>query len=294
MNLRDRANSKNLRDKIMKNEEEKKSKKGGGDPRFLNYFDLPENGKMTIRLLPDAGDTGEYWAEYKVHGGGLKLRGVDNINCAYSSSGDDCPVCSHAWDFHNEGDKDEASRWRSNDKHLAQCIVMDSAVEVNETDDGNPIKLIHLPYKVYEILKEAVIEEQVGEIMDTDFIIKRTVGKNGRASYDKSYFAKSEDPLNDEILDAFESGDLVLFDLFAEAPDATTTEDMDKWLTHALNVDEKAARRSTRSSSKDDDKDGGDGDKDDSGSDDDKEESTPKKTSASALLNRLKNKDKNK
>jgi len=293
MSLKDRASSAKLREKLLKDDEEKKSKKGGGDKRFLNYFDLKENGKMTIRLLPDAGDTGEYWSEYEIHGGGLKLRGLDNINCSYSSSGEDCPVCQHSWGYHNDGNKEEAKRWRSNSKHLAQCIVMDSPIEVNETDDGNPIKLINLPYAVYEILKEAVIEQQVDEIMDTDFIIKRTIGSNGYPAYDKSYFARKEEPLSDEIFEAFDSGELVLFDLFAESPDVTTTEDMDKWLDKAIEVDTKASRRST---SRSDDSSSGDADDSSDGDSSNEADGSPekKKSSASSLLNRLKNKDKNK
>ena len=282
MNLRDK--SKNLKAKILKNEEEKKSKKGGGDKRFLNYFDLEDGEKVTIRLLPDGGDSGEYWAEYHIHGGGLNLRGVNNINCSYTSSAEDCPVCQHSYSYFSEGNKEEAGRWRSNNKFLAQCIVIDSPFEVNESEDGNPIKLINLPFKVYEILKEAVIEDQVGDIMDTDFIIKKTKNSGGRPAYDKSFFAKKEEPLGDEVFEAFESGELKLFNLFDEIPAATTTEEMDEWLDKTIALDKKASRRST-SSGKDDD---------DNSSDDSDEDATPKKSSASSLLNRLKNKDKDK
>lgn len=284
MNLRDK--SKNLKAKILKNEEEKKSKKGGGDKRFLNYFDLEEGEKVTIRLLPDGGDSGEYWAEYHIHGGGLKLRGAKTINCAYTSSGEDCPVCQHSYSYFTDGNKDEAGRWRSNNKFLAQCIVIDSPFEVNEAEDGNPIKLINLPFKVYEILKEAVIEDQVGDIMDTDFIIKKTKNAGGQPAYDKSFFAKNEEPLGDEVCEAFESGELKLYNLFDEIPDATTTADMDEWLDKTIELDNKASRRSTSSrSSKDDD---------DDNSSSDEDETPNKKSSASSLLNRLKNKDKNK
>jgi len=287
MNLRNK--SKNLKEKILKDEEEKKSKKSGkGDKRFLNYFDLDFGEKVTIRLLPDGGDSGDYWAEYEVHGGGLKLRGANNINCSYASSGEDCPVCQHSYSYFTDGNKDEAARWRSNNKFLAQCIVIDSPFEVNESEDGNPIKLINLPFKVYEILKEAVIEDQVGDIMDTDFIIKKTKNSGGQAAYDKSFFAKKEEPLGDEIFEAFESGELKLYNLFDETPTATTTADMDEWLDKTIALDNKASRRSTSSrSSNDDDSDSGEDDNKD-------DDSTPKKSSASSLLDRLKNKDKNK
>lgn len=288
MNLRNK--SKNLKEKILKHDEEKKSKKGKGDKRYLNYFDLDFDEKMTIRLLPDGGDSGEYWMEYNIHGGGLNLRGLDNIMCSYTSSGEDCPVCTHSYSIFSGGDKTEAGRWRSNNKFLAQCIVIDSPFEVNDTEESNPVKLVNLPYKVYEILREAIIEDQVGEIMDCDFVIKRTKNSGGQAAYDKSFFVKKEEPLDDDIIDAFDSGELVLFDLAKEIPKATTTEDMDEWLDKAIEMDNKAARRSTKQKGSS----AGSDESEEAGNDEGEDDDAPKKTSASALLDRLKNKDKNK
>ena len=135
--------------------------------------------------------------------------------------------------------------------------------------------------------KEAVIEDQVGEIFDTDFVIKKTKNSGGQPAYDKSYFVKNEEPLDDAIIDAFDSGELQLYDLSEVIPKATTTEEMDEWLDKAIEKDNKVARRTTKTSNDSSDKDD---DKDDDSSDDDK----PKKTSAGSLIDRLKAKNKNK
>lgn len=282
MGLRDR--SKNLKEVLIKQEEARQSKKGNkGDKRYLNYFDLKEGEKMTIRLLPDGGESGEYWIEHHIHQS--KVRGVKSIACAYTSSGEDCPVCTYSYDFFLDGKKDMASDWRKNNKFLTQCLVIDAPFEVNETDDGNPVKLFNMPFKIYEILKEAIMEEQVGDLMDCDFIIKQTKNSGGRAAYDKSFFAKIEEPLADGIMDAFDSGELELFDLSKEIPDATTTDEMGEWLDDALAKQKKAARTSSESGSSDS---GSDDDDDDDG---DNEVTPSKKSSASALLAKLKNKD---
>lgn len=285
MNLRNK--SKNLKETLLRGDEEKKSKKGGGgDKRFLNYFNLEDGEKMTIRLLPDGGDSGEYWSEYAMHS--IKTKGVDSIRCSYEANGDSCDVCNHSYQFHLDGDKGNNTRWMAKSKFLAQCIVIDAPFDINghDDDDENIVKLFSMPYGIYQIIKEAVIEDQIGEIMDTDFIIKNVKGKNGYNNYDRSYFAKKEDPLSDEIIDAFDNGDLELFDLVAETPNATTSDDMTEWLDNAIAVESKTSRPSTTGASDDDESVN---DSDDKG-----EETSTKKSSASSLLERLKKKDKNK
>jgi len=76
-------------------QEEKKNKKGG-DPRFLNYFDMETSQQMVIRLLPDGGDSGELWLEYSTHGPNLKNGLVDNIACA-NMNDERCPACTYSY-----------------------------------------------------------------------------------------------------------------------------------------------------------------------------------------------------
>ena len=284
MNLRNK--SKNLKETLIKNDEEKKKGKGGGgDKRFLNYFKLEDGEKMTIRLLPDGGDSGEYWSEYEQHA--IKTKGVDPVRCSYESNGESCDVCNYSYQFHLDGDKKNNTKWMGKSKFLAQCLVIDAPFEVNGHDDENEnlVKLFSMPYGVYEIIKEAVIEDQIGDIMDTDFIIKNVKGKNGYSNYDRSYFAKKEEPLDAGVVAAFDSGDLVLFDFAEIVPEATTSDEMTEWLDHAIKVDSKASRSTTSTSS--DDKESVD-------ESDEEDDDAPKKTSAKGLLDRLKKKDNNK
>lgn len=286
----------NLREKFIQEQEDKKNKRSGGntDKRFLNYFDLEEGQKMTIRLLPDGGDSGEYWLEYSTHGSKLKVRGVDSIACAYTSSGEECPACQKFFDLWEEDNKDEAKRWGKKETIIAQCLVVDSPIEVNETEDGNPVKLIYLPFGVRDMIKEQIIEGQIEDPSDFELILKKTKNSGGYAAYDKSYFDMKSEPLSDEIIEMFDSGELELFDLSEELPAATTTEDVDEWMDKVMPLVDKHDRRkgSGSSSSKStpashDDNDNGDND-----NDGDDTPPKPTKVKASDLVNKLKKKDK--
>jgi hypothetical protein len=290
MGIRDKKVG-NLRDKFVKRDEESKKKKGG-DKRFLNYFDLGYGQKMTIRLLPDGGDSGEYYLKYSTHGPNLKTRGVEGIQCPYDANGDDCPACGYSYDFYNDGNKEEAGKWRRKETFVGQCLVIDSPIEINETDDGNPVKLMYIPWGMLEQINEAVMEQQVDEPMDVDFVIKKTKNSGGFASYDKSYFMKEVEPLDDEILDAFDSGEMNLFDLSKELPAPATTEDVEEWLEKTIETVTKANSRQNRTNHDD----GVDDDVDDQKYDDEQkddeagENKPPKKTSAKSLMDRLKKK----
>jgi hypothetical protein len=304
MSIRNKAKkASNMREEIEKRKSEG-GKKKGGDKRFLNYYDMKVGEKLTVRFLPDP-ETGEYWAEYATHGPNLKLRGLDGISCAYTSSGEECPACTHSFDYYNDGDKTQAQRWRRKETYIGQVLVMDEEpmIEVNETEDGNPVKLLYIPWGVIEVMQEAIMEERIGEIIDHDFIIKKTEKKGGQANYDKSYFKETEDILPDEVLDAFDEGEFTLHDLSKELPAPSTTEDVDEWLEKAIELDEKTSRRRKSSTPargrKSHDPDADEEEDDDkparsrkAARDDDDEPAPTKKVGKSSLMERLEKKKK--
>jgi hypothetical protein len=301
MSIRNMAkSSKDLR----KQAEEKAAKKGnkGKDLRFLNYYDMEEGEKLAIRFLPDP-ETGEYWTEYATHGPNLKLRGLDAIACAYTSSGEDCPACSYSFDFHNDGDKQQAGRWRRKETYIGQVLVTDKnpAIEVNESEDGNPVKLIYIPWAVIDNIQEAIMEGRIGEVIDHDFILKKTANKGGQAAYDKSYFKETEDILDDDVLELFEDDEsgVYLYKLSEELPAPSTTEEVEEWLEKAIELDAKTSRRrkgttdsSRRGSRKENDEDEEESSSSNRASrdSDDDESKETRKVGKSALMDRLRKK----
>lgn len=225
-----------------------KEKQGGKDSRFLNYYNLKEGEKMTILLLPDA--NGELWRKFSKHGPGLKTPGAGSINCSYKSNQQDCPACKKGFEFLNmfkeSGDKDhkeEAKKWFSKDYTLVQCLVLDSPIDIDESPDGNQVKLMYVPFGIENIIKEAVTEGLVpeDELCQTPFVIKKTTNQGGFASYDNSYFSRKT--ISDDELDVFDEFKIEQydFDTLDVIPTPTTTEEVQEWLEKAEQVMEGAS-----------------------------------------------------
>lgn len=229
---------------------------GGRDNRFLNYFDMKSNEKMTILFVPDV--NGEFWTKFSKHGPNVTtgegknrrgVRGVGSVNCAYKSSGETCPACQKGFDLLNlsketgdENFKEEAKKWFSKDYTLVSCIVLESPIDITASDDGNQVKLLYLPHNIEKIIKEAVTEEQVpeDELCSTPFVIKKTTNAGGRPDYSSSFFQRRTiedgelDFLEDMVVEQFDYSNLDI------VPKATTTEDVEEWLAKAEEAYEKA------------------------------------------------------
>jgi hypothetical protein len=229
--------------KSMKAQMESEQSSSKKDPRFLNYYDLKPNEKMSVLLVPF--EEGEMWVRYKKHGPNLKVkgrnvRGVGDINCSHTSSGEQCPACQVGFDLSalakETGDnsyKVEAKKWFAKNYFLMQCIVLESPCEIQQTPDGNEVKLFLVPYgiekEIFKNVGEGLIDED--DIPLTPLVIKKTM--NGEfAEYDSSYFARNK--VDEETLESLEEGVVNLYsikDLTGDIiPEPTTTEQVQEWL----------------------------------------------------------------
>ena len=219
-----------------RNKIEKSGNSGSVDNRFLNYYNLDFNETVTIRLLPYEN---ELFLEYETHGPNLRNPAIGSIACSYKSSGERCPICSHSYNFYSAGDKDEAKRWRGKTTTVAQCIVIDSGnLDVNVSDDKNPIKLIYLPWGMKEAILDPIIDGRVDNPSEVDFVIKKTKNQGGLASYSKSYYnigGSSDFP--EDILEMIENGQAYLYDLNEELPKPSTAKECQEWLDNAIEID---------------------------------------------------------
>ena len=250
----------NLKKDIKSSVENEGSKKK--DTRFLNYFDLPHEGKMSVLIVPD--NQGELWTKFKLHGKGKDLKGVNPIRCAYESSGEDCPACQNGFDHYNKfkdtGDKEEekiAKQWFGRDYTIMSVIVLDSPIDVQESPDGNQVKLMYVPYAIEQKVKEAIIEGQIDQekIPFTPFVIKKSKNAGGYASYEKSYFAREE--IGEEDLNFLDDFKVEQFD-YSEldvVPKATTTDQIIEWvekyssiINNGASEEEESDNRPARSS----------------------------------------------
>lgn len=277
-----------LRDQLKS--EGKKGKKN--DLRRLNYWDLGDGEKIVIRFLP-ATDDNDLWVSYETHN--LDTPGVNAVRCVYEAKGENCPICNHSYGFHKAGDKEEARRWRSKETYLAQAVVIESDIEVQYPEDGNPIKLVFLPYKVKEHVKESILNGVIDNPSDHDFLLVRKKGKNGQWNYEASMFRGAPSDIPEKILEEIdEKGEL--YDLHEEEPPVSSVDECADWLQKAIESDEnggssdRTTERTTtrRSADTQDDDTGSSGDDSDSKPDDsgDGKEEAPSRNDVRERLNR--------
>jgi Zn ribbon nucleic-acid-binding protein len=224
--------------KLQKERDQKeKGGKGGKDLRFLNYFDLEFGQEIVIRLLPDGDDSGDLYKDYSTHGPNLKNPAIERISCAYKTSNEKCPACGHSYMFHQDGDKENAKKWRTKDTTIAQCIVIDSPIEISEAADGNPIKLMYLPWGMKEVIVDSILNGTVSDPTEINFVIKKSKNPGGCASYDPSYFKLNDTrDIPDDVIEALNEGIAHLYVLGEETPAAATAEEVQVWLDNAIDV----------------------------------------------------------
>jgi len=213
------------------------------DLRILNYYDLKDGEKMKILLVPSA-ESGDLYTKWKSHGPNLHLNGLKPIRSADEATGQNCPIMQYGYSILNEGREDgndyeafkeEAKKWFPRDYTLAQCIVLETPVEINEAEDGNIVKLFYMPYAIEEKIREAVLEGIVDEedLCMHPIIIKNT--KNGKYNgYKNSYISPKQ--VDDDTLDALEDFNIDPFELSEVdlVPPVPTYEEAEKWLEDAI------------------------------------------------------------
>ncbi|WGH49619.1 hypothetical protein [Alishewanella phage vB_AspM_Slicko01] len=235
---------------------EKEEEKGGGykkDDRFLPYYELKFNEKVKVLILPDT--NGNLWKKYSSHGQNLKVRGTGTIPCRYKNSQESCPICQRGFDLLNQaketGDtsfKDEAKRWFPKDFTVMSVLVLEAPFDVPISPDQNEVKLMHIPYAIEGLIKNALAEGQLDEdsILTTPLWIKKTIKKGTKDTpdYTSSYF-DYRSPVSDEEIEIFDDSIVEAYDYddLDAIPESPTEEDADVWLAKAIELDEKEKAR---------------------------------------------------
>lgn len=261
-------------------------KKGrSNDPTFLNYYDMKPGEKMVIRLLP-ASDNDEIYLSYAQHGPNMKVPGVSSVRCLYEARGESCPACAKSYEIFQSGDKDGARKWRAKESFLGQCLVIKSPIEVPDSPDGNPVKKIHLPYKVKELIKNAIINGAIDDPCERNFVLVKGENAGGMATYEHSFFEGKDSDLPPEYEEAFEEGIAYLYDLEKDLPDVVSEAEIEEWIEKTeeklsgSGSSRSATGRATATVSADDDES-------DTASDDDEPAATATRTTAASLRERL-------
>lgn len=218
-----------IRERLLKQQEESGGK---NDPLYLNYFDLEIGQQMEILLLAD--DSGELFYEYSTHA--VKRVGTKTIQCCYAASRVPCAPCQYGFSLYQDGNKDDSQQWRKKNHMLAQCIVLKSPIDIPETEDGNMVKLIHVPFAISEMIKDGMINGTVSDPTQKVLVIKKTK-KNANsqyAAYDKSFFKNESPELPAEFIEAYDAGLIVARNLKEHLPPVASEDELKEWLATAL------------------------------------------------------------
>lgn len=265
----------NLKTKLkqsLKKEIEQESAGGGNrDLRFVNYYDLKFEERMTVLFVPDV--NGEFWSKFSKHGPNLRYKSadgkdrnvrIDHTNCARVSSGDDCSICQKGFDLFakskDTGDKyyhAEGKKWMPRDYTLVSLVVIESPMEIVSDETDNQVKLMYLPYGIEKVIRENISEELISEdeLCTTPFVIKKTKNHGGKADYSSSYFLRNQ--VTDDDISFLEDLNVDQYDYLTldVIPKNTTSDEMDDWLGKAEEAYLKATNTVSKGKSSGDDED---------------------------------------
>lgn len=223
----------NLRSKFLKDREEQEAG-SGNDSRVLNYFDLDYGQQIEVLLVAD--EAGELFYEYSSHNAprGTNVKGS---NCSYTSSREPCCVCEYGWDIYTRtSDQDLSGKWRRKNHILGQVLPlnMPKGFSVPESEDGNLVKLFYMPWGIKELIVDSLINQTISDPTEHVLVIKKTKNQGGKPAYNKSYFKVEKVVLDPVYEEAYANGLIKPYNLKAELPAPTTSQDMETWLRAAL------------------------------------------------------------
>lgn len=219
INLRKTVNKEKLKAKF-----EAESQSGNQGPSdFLPYFKLKNKDSLYIRFLSDANPSNQDFFTFTE-----EVFNFNGKNMKFNGLSKDCPASKIAYDYFAEAKalgeetpegkevRDKALKFYKKRKYLANAYIVDAPeyfwVEAGLDPENieDRVKVVSLPKKVYEVIKDTVMDEDFDEVEFYNFgddvvNFKLTVKKNagGYNDYTASKFEiKPKDlDVSDEDID---------------------------------------------------------------------------------------------
>lgn len=219
------------------------------DTRMLNFYDLKFGEQMKVVLVPDV--NGELFCRFSKHGANLtytdaegkrkNVRGVGTIGTIKDSS--KSPIMQHGYSLlhkaeetGNKAFKDEAKKFFPTNYAYVSVVVLESPIEIQQSEDGNDLKLFSVPYSIEKMILNVITSGEMEEddLWTTPLIIKKTKNDGGWASYEDSMFSRK--PMSDDMLDYLEELNVVQYDYetIDIIPETPTVEEQQDWLDKAI------------------------------------------------------------
>jgi hypothetical protein len=201
--------------------QENKNQSGGArtqsDNAIYPHWNISEGATATIRLLPDADNTNDFfWVErqiIKLPFNGIKgqpdaKQVVVQVPCV-EMFGDNCPVLAEVRPWYKDDSlKDLANKYWKKRSYLYQGFVRANPMGDDQTPT-NPIRRFIISPQIQTVIKSSLMDPELEELptdynRGLDFNIKKT-SKGGYADYSTSTWARKESPLTESELAAIEA-----------------------------------------------------------------------------------------
>lgn len=259
---------------------------------YNNYYPfwLMENGqKVVLRFLPDKNEenVNGFLLEKIQHK--LTINGKDTTVPCLSMYGEECPICKVSADYYAQGDDVNGKRYWKKRTNLAQAIILEDPLPVNEdgeSDYEGKVKYLSLTYQIINLITEAIRSDELEAMPDDledgyDFTIKKSAQGDYSTYLIGTKFANKPRPLTPEELELVEEYSIDLSTLLPENPglekvqrllnadllgenNMEDDEPFEQERTQSKNSTSKVATKSSVAAANDDDND------DDNEDDDDK------------------------
>lgn len=183
------------------NSDETPKTRSGGDNASFPFWNIPENSTATVRFLPDADPTNEFfWVNREVirlpFAGivGESDRDITVTVPSIGMFGMKCPIIQgtrHLWN--DEATKPLARLYYKKRSYIFQGFVVSAQLE-EENIPTNPIRRFVVNKSVYDKIYDALLDPEMEDMpidyeAGSDFLIKKT--KKGEwANYDTSGFSR--------------------------------------------------------------------------------------------------------
>jgi hypothetical protein len=238
-----------LRETASKGDQQTRSKGTGGDNASYPFWDIPTNQSATIRFLPDADTTNDYfWVKREV----IKLPFSGVVGGDFPTDKDvtvtvpcidmfgmKCPIVAatkHLWD--KEETKDLARVYYKKRSFIFQGLVTNSPLQ-EENAPENPIRRFVINKSIYDIVYEALLDPDLADMPTDydggrDFTIKKTQ-KGEWANYSSSKFSMNSRSLNEVERSAIDTHGLFnLKDALGAVPSADAIEALKSMLKDSM------------------------------------------------------------
>lgn len=226
-----------------------KSKGSGGDNASFPFWDIPVGQSATVRFLPDADPTNDYfWVKREV----IKLPFSGVVGGDYPTDKDvtvtvpcidmfgmKCPIVAatkHLWD--KEETKDLARVYYKKRSWIFQGLVVNSPLTEDNAPE-NPIRRFVINKSIYDIVYDALLDPDLDDMPTDfdgglDFTIKKTQ-KGEWANYGTSTFARKARSLNEIERSAIDRHGLFnLKDALGAVPSADAIEALKSMLKDSM------------------------------------------------------------